>query len=689
MNQDFKMPTVESHHSENGNIDIQALTRIADTLREKDLVMVERMNEKKKIENVRTLNNSDYKDYSHYIPTEAEEKIYNMVTRDLTIADNNYQRPLPILGYRTYAESMPYFQRLYLATMYRGRMECQNKNPDIIAKEIMSKGDIFIAYANSRILYPSFEVKGETKNPEDLVFAVNNATEAVCRETEYEEVSRMANTALVYSPLVVLAKTYDYRYIHDGQDKSLDWKTSGHNHEVVDLREMYFADLSEEDVQKQAFIVRKRYIDYSIAKDTWGESKNWKYVKSGYKQTFRFDRIKNEYEIDFINDPDATFNTVEQVSIYYRFLNREYHFVNNVLVCKVDNKMARTDGLYQFEVYRHKTIAGNLMGICLAQDLEQEENYQSFFKTVIRDMALYQVKPPLISIGKQALSPDIWRVGAVHHSTDPNTKVQRLIPEADMNAAITALNLSKNDGQRILSDQLGGQALGTKRTATEIRALEGNLNTFSNEWLLANKVFVKRYGMLILGDILEHDLTVKIDEETNNILNRDITNRDTVVDGEMTDVVIRPVNPVKKMSLKKQTEKLKEAGEFEYLSEIEMLLDAKEEELKSERNKKIVLFDVNEIKGIQFSAICDVEYLANKDRVARINEMQDFVNTWAESGILNLPQIAQEQAIARFGNKGKEYILQPESQPQATGQANPTQVTNDQNAVLPQLQANQ
>ena len=613
----------------------------------------------------------------YYVPTEAEAETYKMLLADFNIGLLNQGNAYQVLSYRNPKETQDYMFRLYLATVYRGLNDKRQFKEDLIRKIVANKAKIYIAQSTGKILYPTVTVDTDIVDKETTTYALQNAIESICKQVEYEEMNRTAIIATVFTPTVFIRKGYDYSYIYKNGKKTLDHITSGHIHEVIDAKEMMIANPSEPDIQRQSFLIRDRYITAKQAKDMYSDHKNYKYIEQGYSNAISYNRETNVFEIERLADKTASFHLVKETTFYYRFENRKVVLVNNVMV--YDDVLDRLDGMYPFEIRRYKTVPGNFYGVCLAQEFEQDERFASFLLNVTKRMAEFAIQPPVLVIGKEALNSNIYKPGAMIHSVS-ETKITPINTGADLNTALSLLNLTTSMAQENISDQLGGMSNGPSKTATEAKLLEGNLNQMSNEWLNTAKIFTKRYAKLIIGDVLQHDMTPTIDETTGELLYKDIVNKGVVKGADTVDVVVRPIPPTKKLSLKKQIEKLKEEGKFEYRPELEYLLEQFDGETDKEDNKRkeVILFDADDIKKLEISVDIDLNYLSNQDKIVKRAEFNELIQVLAPLGGLDPIGVTKHIAEDYLGSKSKDIIAKqaPQDPNQQSGQLDQSATTN-------------
>jgi hypothetical protein len=253
----------------------------------------------------------------------------------------------------------------------------------------------------------------------------------------------------------------------------------------------------------------------------------------------------------------------------------------------------------------------------------------------------------------------------IHSVTE--TKITPINTGADLNTALSLLNLTTSMAQENISDQLGGQSNGPSKTATEAKLLEGNLNQMAGEWLNAAKIFTKRYAKLVIGDVLQHDMSPMIDETTGELLYKDIQNEGVQKDGET----------------------IKEEGKFEYSPELEYLLEEFDGETNQggERKKEIILFDADEIKQLEVSIDIDLNYISNQDKVVKRAEFNEMVQVLFPLGGLDPVGVTKHIAEDYLGSKAKDIIAQPMQKPMQQPMQDPA--TLDQNSMTNKVLNNQ
>lgn len=616
-----------------------------------------RISNYKKIDNIKSSNIKDY-----FVPTEEEAKIYKRFIADYTIGNNNRNASYEHLNYRSPLQAQDFYFKLYMALFYWSENDKYNKKAHLSRQIIMNKSKTYIANNSTKILFGSPKAKNPKGDSKLLNYALQNANDSVVKEYEYKEALRQMFTATCYTPTAFVMKTYDYKFIHDGDTKRTDWYSSGHSHNVVDAREMMIANPNETDIQEQPFVIRERYITIDDAEDLYGKHNNFKWIKQGYNHSFGYDIETDGFTIELNKDEDSSFYLVKETTVWYRFKNRKYTFINGVIVSDKDSKMERKDGLYPFEVKRKKTIPGQFYGVCLAQEFEQIESYASEMLTLVSKMGEYAVKPAMLVVGKNSIDKRYLRSGAVLESSDQTLRIDPIKMGGDLNTGIALLQKVESMGQEVISDQLSGLPVGGKLTATQSKIIENNSNTVVTDWLDDNAAFVKKYSLLIIGDILQHDLTVKIDENTNELIYKDIVNKGVLQDGKVKDVVIRPITPQTKLTLSQTVDKLKELGEYDYQPEIDFLLD----NIDENDNQEIILFDTEEISQMMVTVDIDIEYLSNRDKTTKRAEFNEMLSIVGPLGALD-PQKTTKYIVEDYlGDKASD-ILSEQSTPFDTG----------------------
>ena len=591
----------------------------------------------------------------HFVPSESEAEVYKTFEYDYKIGFNNKNTPYEVLGYRTPSQAQDMFFKMYLALSYTSRQCFTDNKMEYSRKMVANKAKTYIAHNSSKILYGSPKTKTNDVNKKMIDYALQNAMDATVKEEKYEDALRQLVTASVYSPTAFIYKGYEYNYIHSGENKMLDWNTSGHTHQNVDAKEMMIANPKETDIQKQPFIIRERYIAYNDAIDIYGKHKNFSYVKQGYSQKTTYDFTNNQFNLELNKDEEASFYLIKEVSIYYKFKNKQYTFLNGVLVNNVNvvnYAMNREDGQYPFEVKRNITVPGNFYGVCLVQEFEQEDRQASMMLTKLFKMVDLVISPPLLVIGQKTIDSRYLRAGGLLQTADKDMKITPIGTGADLNSAMGAIAKVDSMGQETQSDQLAGLPSAGAMTATESRNLQNYANVMTGEWINNMKVFTKKYSKLLIGDILEHDLSIKIDENSAEIINKDIINKGVFKDGQIKDIVVRPKN--KDFNNKDLRKALKDNNSFEYESEINRLLQLSDEE----NDKEIILFDRAEIFSHMIDIEIDIEYLSNGDKSVKRAEFNEFLTIASPLGGLDPSKVTRVLAEEYLGDKASDILAE-------------------------------
>lgn len=192
--------------------------------------------------------------------------------------------------------------------------------------------------------------------------------------------------------------------------------------------------------------------------------------------------------------------------------------VNAVLLSSYDNPNPRMDKLYPFAKFGYENIdEGKFFYYkSLAFKLQQDANIVNTLYPMIIDGTYLSVFPPMINIGSETIGSDVIIPGGVTTLSDPNSKLTAIGVAENLKAGMdTLMKVEESVSESSEDPVINGQSPNGESTAYEISRIEQNANTVLGLFIKMIAQFVRQYGRLQIGDIIQHLTIVDVDKITD------------------------------------------------------------------------------------------------------------------------------------------------------------------------------
>jgi hypothetical protein len=403
---------------------------------------------------------------------------------------------------------------------------------------------------------------------------------------------------------------------------------------------------------------------------------NFKYVRPGMQV------IYNEANLTFyeVYDSNLRQELCEEILYWNKNLDMFAIMVNGVLLTDPENPNPRNDKRYPFVKFGYELIDE---GKCfyyksLVFKMMQDANIVNTLYPMIIDGTYLSIMPPMINRGGEAIGSEVIVPGAVTTLSDKEANLTPIVTSQNLAAGFNALEkVEESVSESSQEPRQQGMQSGGSQTAYEISKLEANANTVLGLFVKMISQFVKEYGKLRLGDILQFMTIADVDKIEDN--------------AEMVYKTF--LLPHKQSMGKEKTRKLtfdakvpsEPMSEEEYLGQS---YDTLEEE--GGEDSKLEIFKANPelFRNLKYMIQVSPDVINPKSE-----DLERALNLEAFDRAIQLPFVDQE-VLAKdllFGsyNKTKKdvnrYIKQEGQQPNPFGelQTQPGQIAKPNPAVMP------
>ena len=146
-----------------------------------------------------------------------------------------------------------------------------------------------------------------------------------------------------------------------------------------------------------------------------------------------------------------------------------------------------------------------------------EENDEQLYSMFI-DGTYLNLMPPMVGVGGETISAEVIIPGAVTILSSPDSDLRPITTSNNLTAGFNALQQVSESINESSQDpiQSGQDATKSGTTAYEISRLEQNAATVLGLFIKMISKFVKEYGKLRLGDIIQYLTIADVDKITDN-----------------------------------------------------------------------------------------------------------------------------------------------------------------------------
>lgn len=468
---------------------------------------------------------------SKYLPTDAEKEIRSMIIRQFS------------LGYLTmYTPRREFNDLSVIGRMTVDQMSFNTYQPNngeapegdlirgwrsqAIRPIVRNKCISIAAHATAQLIFPKvFSYNNQSEVQEDAARVMRDLIEWSADQSKYAETSLNATLSALFNPASIYYTEYAevYRNVKKEKDDTGKWKVeqmldedlSGFKDTPVPIDELYVENFYESDIQKQGWLIWRRVIGYDLASTKYGHYENWKYVKPGVQVLY------NDLNQTFYEAYDSNMRTesVEEIIYWNKKMDLKLIMVNGILLTEADNPNPRNDKLYPFTKFFYENVDEGkcFYGKSLAFKIQSDANIINTLYPMIIDRSYLATFPPMINIGSETIGSDVIIPGGVTQLSDPNTKLNPVnFGDGLKEGMETLMEVEKSVSDSSEDPVLNGQQPKGDSTAYEISRIEQNANTVLGLFVKMIASYVRQYGRLRVGDILQYLTILDADKITDD-----------------------------------------------------------------------------------------------------------------------------------------------------------------------------
>ena len=336
-------------------------------------------------------------------------------------------------------------------------------------------------------IIPMFMAQNEDgEEDQDFADFMRDIIEWMIHNSDYKSSFLAIVMGMLMNPINYLGAEFReiYQTIKEKTDKGyikkevLDEVLSGFNAPVYSADQLLIANAYEPNIQRQRFIIKKRFIDYEEARALYGDHDNWDFVLMGHRTLY------NKSDGMFYDNKDDFHQLLVEECIY---LNRsedvEVPFVAGIYLgdkSVKDNPIRHRDNQnrpkynvvpfgYQ-RVNEHFFFYKSLMNSMYWDNMLLDAQYQLGMNRMFLDTNM-----PIAISGEDKIDSEVVFPSSVISFKDKDTKVSPILPQANLEnvfASMRATEASMEESS--VSNQTAGQLGDPNQKATALLLAEQN-----------------------------------------------------------------------------------------------------------------------------------------------------------------------------------------------------------------------
>lgn len=463
---------------------------------------------------------------SPYQPPEGVKKLSEMIQTDYSVAYDLQQQPFTEFNDLSLIDRADIDQKRWNA--YRGP---QSEDPDeawryngvkpITRNRILG----IVAQMTASIIMPApFAQNDKDEVDKAAAQVMRDLMEYNVRNSSYVENYIMWITDALVNPAAYLGVGFfeamqTVKEENEGRvskKEVVDNVLSGFQTYNIPIDEVLIGNFYQKNLERQRYVIRRRFISYDEAKALKGDHENFKYVQPGARATFN---AETDMFYDVVDDTLTTL--VEEVTYFNRIEDIEVPYMNGVYLGDADTEANpikhRTNEnypRYNFGVLGYEDISSRFFYYkSAAWKLGDDDELVIRTEQLLADATFLDTMTPTATTGVGQLSEAIMIPGKNTVFTSPDAKVSPIRLGGSLSSAFQLLLKKEQDMSESTQDpMMAGVQAGSQKTAREAMLLAQNakiaLGRFGN--MLANSL--KKVGDLMIDVILQHQTVGEISE---------------------------------------------------------------------------------------------------------------------------------------------------------------------------------
>lgn len=312
------------------------------------------------------------------------------------------------------------------------------------------------------------------------------------------------------SPACIVHESYTevYRDMKTTRKADGSWNTkrvldpdlSGFQFDIIPTDQLLIPNVFESDIQKQRFVAKRRIISYDIATRKYSGKKNFEFVRPGFRATIE-DGTFYYSKDDFLSGEmceEITYWTKEDGG-------SELVILSGIIIGDCEEPLKRKDGLYPLAKFGYELIRPDFFYYkSLVFKISRDANILNTLYPVMVDGAILDTFPPTVATGSELITSDVIIPGVTTTITDPNARLQRVLPPLQNFPLLQALGEVEKSLSQTVETQAVGMNIQTNATKYQIQVREQEIEEAIGPFksmMVSGSIQLTR---LVIGDIIQH-----------------------------------------------------------------------------------------------------------------------------------------------------------------------------------------
>ncbi len=358
----------------------------------------------------------------------------------------------------------------------------------------------------------------------DFSDVMRNIIEWMVYNSEYKTSFLNVAMGMLVNPVSYLGAEYAEVYQKIKVKKAKGWDTteildevlSGFKAPVYSPDQILISNAYEPNIQKQRFLVKKRWIDYSEAQARYGEHENWDFVSPGVDSIFN-DSDNRFYDI---KDDDHPYLVQETVYLNRRedseipFIGGIYFGDSDIKGNSIKHRDNRDAPKYNITPFGYQRITEHffyyksLMNAQYWDNILLDAQYELGMNRAFLDTHM-----PIAVSGSDKIDSDVIFPKSVVAFEDKDTKITPLLPQANLGNMFAAMNqVERSMEESSVSGTTSGQLPQASQKATSVAIANQNAKILLEGVGKTLAESIVQYGSLMADCALQHLTVPEIEE---------------------------------------------------------------------------------------------------------------------------------------------------------------------------------
>jgi hypothetical protein len=469
---------------------------------------------------------------SSYKPSDAIREFTSNVQSDYQTGQNILTKSWTELNDHSVIEDMNNGQK-----MFNAFVDESFENPNDAWKyrgtrsKARNKGIVMHANLTTSYLLPSFKAQNEDDEVDrEMSDFMTDLVEWMCEceNSNYKENFLNVVFAMMHDPIVYLSaewneimqtikiKSEDGKYT---KKEILDEVMSGFNTEVWNADQILLSNAFQRNIQKQKFVGKRKWIEYTEAEAKYGEHDNWEFVKPGVMSVFNGE---DNLFYDIVDDEHPTM--VEEFTYLNRREDIEVCFLGGIYMGDENienNPIKHRDNFYapryNIQQFGYYPIGTKFIFYKSMMNTMRWDNalYDSATE-IVANRAILEAEFPIAISGTNddgQFDGGIAFPNAVVVMGDKDAKVQKLLPDSNLSPLLKTLqDTSDSMSDSSVNETMSGQLPEASQKAYSVSQAQQGSRKIIGGVAKGFSLSIARFGSLI-KDIAIHNLSIpQIDE---------------------------------------------------------------------------------------------------------------------------------------------------------------------------------